>query len=328
MSKPTGTSQDALARLVHDAGRRETPAAEAYERALHAATEAWQAKIRRRRWRTTSILAASLAALAVGAVIAVRSLDSPPPATSAPIARIARTIGAVHIRTDLAGDWTEVNQSTGSLPTGTRIRTGAASALALQLDDVSVRIASDAALVLDSRSQLRLVRGKIYVDTGKDSAPGRMSVITPAGAVYDVGTQFEVRYDPAGYYVRIREGEVLLRHDARRQRGHAGEQLSIDASGAIHRTQIAPDDPAWGWARALASAPDIDNQPLAVLVAWVARETGITVRYATPAIERRAMTTILHGSIGNLEPLEALSAMLATTDLQHEVLADGTIMIK
>ena len=79
---------------------------------------------------------------------------------------------------------------------------------------------------------------------------------------------------------------------------------------------------------ALASAPDIDNQPLTVLLAWVARETGVPVRYATPAIERKASATILHGSIRRLEPLQALAVMLATTDLRHEVLADGTIMIK
>ena len=327
MSESSGPPQDALARLVHVAGRRETPPAQAYAHALAAATEVWHAKLRRRRRRTAFTLAASIAALTVGAVIAVRSVEFPTPAAE-PIARIARVIGAVRIRTDPAGDWIEVHEGTGSLPTGTSIRTDAASKLALQVDEVSVRIASNAEIVLDSRSQLQLVRGKIYVDTGKDSAPGRMSVITPAGAVSDVGTQFEVQYDPAGYHVRIREGEVLLRHDARRQRGHAGEQLSIDASGAIRSTPIAPDDPAWHWVHALASAPDVDNQPLAVLVAWVARETGVTVRYATPAIERRAMTTILHGSIRNLEPLEALSVMLATTDLQHEVLADGTIMIK
>ena len=44
------------------------------------------------------------------------------------------------------------------------------------------------------------------------------------------------------------------------------------------------------WVHALASAPDIDNQPLTILLAWVARETGVAVRYATPAIERRAST--------------------------------------
>jgi hypothetical protein len=327
MSEPNSPPHDALANLVRVAGRREAPSVQAYERALTAATEAWQAKTRRRRWRTAVILAASIAVLALGSVIALRSPDLPAPGAEQ-IARIAHVMGAVRVRTDPARDWTEIHEGTGSLPTSTTIRTDAASKLALQIGEVSVRIASNAELVLDSRSQLRLVRGKIYVDTGKDSAPGRMSVITPAGAVSDVGTQFEVQYDPAGYHVRIREGEVLLRHDERRQRGYAGEQLSIDASGAIRRTPIAADDPAWHWVQALASAPDVDNQPLALLVAWVARETGVKVRYATPAVERRAMTTILHGSIRNLEPLEALAVMLATTDLQHEVLADGTIMIK
>jgi ferric-dicitrate binding protein FerR (iron transport regulator) len=327
MSEPTGALHDALARLVHVAGRRETPSVEAHESALYAATEVWRAKVRRRRWRTVLTLAASVAALAVGTVVSFRSLDSSAPAAE-PVARIARVIGAVRVRADPASDWTEVREDASSLSRGARIRTDATSALALRLDEVSVRIASNAELVLDSRSRLRLLRGKIYVDTGPHSAPGRMAVITDAGEVSDVGTQFEVRYDPTSFYVRVREGEVLLRSNARRQRGRTGEQLSIDASGAFHITAIAPDDPAWRWAQALASAPDIDNQPLAFLVAWVARETGVTVRYATPAIERRAMTTILHGSIRDLEPLQALSVMLATTDLQHEVLADGTIMIK
>lgn len=327
MSEPIDLSQDALARLVHVGGRRETPPEQAYERALSAATGIWQAKVRRRRWHTAVTLAAGIAALAVGTVITLRSLDSPVPATE-PIARIARVIGTVHSRTDPAGDWTEVHASTGSLLAGVTVRTDPASKLALQVDEVSVRMAGDGEFVLESRSQVRLVRGKIYIDTGTAGTPGRISVITAAGVISDVGTQFEVQYDPAGYYVRIREGEVLLRHDASRQRGRAGEQLSIDASGAIRSAPIAPDDPAWRWVHALASAPEIDNQPLAVLVAWVARETGVKVRYATPAVERRAMTTILHGSIPDLEPLEALAVMLATTDLQHEVLADGTIMIK
>ena len=265
----------------------------------------------------------------MGSVIALRSPELPAPA-AAQIAQIAPRDGRVRVRTDPARDWTEVHEDAGSLPTGTSIRTDAASKLALQIDEVSVRIASNAEVVLDSRSQLRLVRGKIYVDTGKDECARSHVRWSPRrGAVSDVGTQFEVQYDPAGYHVRIREGEVLLRHDARRQRGYAGEQLSIDASGAISLTPyrgatIRPGIGCRPWHRRRIST--ISRSRFSS--AWVARETGVTVRYATPAVERRAMTTILHGSIRNLEPLEALAVMLATTDLQHEVLADGTIMIK
>ena len=327
MNQPINPSHDSLARLVQAGGRREMPTAEAYERALSAATDVWQATLRRRRWRGAFAAAAGVAALAIGAAIALRSLDSPAPPAE-PVAQIARVIGAARVRTGRGGDWLAAHPGTNWLPIHTSLRTAAASALALQLGEVSVRIASDAEIVLESRSQLRLMHGKVYIDTGNHSPPGRVSVITPAAAVSDVGTQFEVQYDRATYQVRIREGAVLLQHEAGERRGRAGEQLSIDASGAIRSTPIAADDPAWRWIQALASAPDVDNQPLSVLVAWVARETGVQVRYATPAVEQRAMTTILHGSIHNLEPLQALSAMLATTDLQHEVLADGTIMIK
>jgi hypothetical protein len=128
--------------------------------------------------------------------------------------------------------------------------------------------------------------------------------------------------------VRVREGEVLLQRGAAHRRGRAGAQISIDVNGIASSAAIAADDPAWRWVNQLVAAPDIDNQPLTTLLAWVARETGVAVRYATPAIERRASGTILHGSIRGLEPLEALSAMLATTDFRHEVLADGTIVIK
>lgn len=327
MSEPTSSPQDALARLVHAAGRRETPHVQAYERALAAATEVWQAKVRRRRWRMAFATAASIAALTAGAAFVLRSLDSPSTHPGYAAAQIARVIGVVRART-IDGNWIEVREGSDGLPIGTGVRTDAESAVALLVGTVSVRIASNAEVVLESHSQLRLVHGKVYVDTGSGNLPGRMSVISAAGSVSDVGTQFEVQYDPTGYRVRIREGEVLLRYNARQQRGRAGEQLSIDANGAIRSTPIASGGPTWSWVHALASAPDVDNQPVALLLAWVARETGVEVRYATPAVERRAMTTILHGSIHDLEPLEALRVMLATTDLQHEVLADGTIMIK
>jgi hypothetical protein len=70
--------------------------------------------------------------------------------------------------------------------------------------------------------------------------------------------------------------------------------------------------------------PDMDGQPASALIAWVARETGRNLRYATPQVEQRAATVILHGEIRHLAPLEALEAMLATTDLWVEL--DGHTM--
>jgi ferric-dicitrate binding protein FerR (iron transport regulator) len=208
------------------------------------------------------------------------------------------------------------------------LRTLAGSGTALRIGNVSVRIADRTQLLLDSQARLSLQQGTVYVDTGGNAEQRGMLIVAGATSVTDVGTQFEVRYREGDYRVRVREGVVLLQRGALRRRGIAGEQITIREDGGFRNDAIAANDPDWRWIDSLATAPDIDDQPLTVLLAWVARESGFKVRYASPAIERKATTTILHGSIQRLKPLEALEVMLATTDLQHEVLSDGTILIK
>jgi ferric-dicitrate binding protein FerR (iron transport regulator) len=316
---------DVLERLISAAGKREAPPAQAYERALAAATRSWQTQVRRGRWRVASTLAACVALATIGAVVALRSIDSPTAPPQA-IANVSRMIGDVRVRTE-AYPWRTL-QDAAALPAGAVVRVETASAAALQMGAVSVRIAGGAEIILESPSRLRLRQGKVYVDTGGGESMGAMLVVTDALSVSDVGTQFEVQERDGAVRVRVREGAVLLEHGGVRRRGAAGDQIHLDRDGVVRLSTFSPNDRDWRWVESLATAPDIDNQPLTVLLAWVARETGAPVRYATPAIERKATATILHGSIRNLEPLVALSVMLATTDLRHEVWPDGTIMIK
>lgn len=327
MNDEPNAPNDPLAHLIHAAGRREVPPQAAYERVLSATTQVWQAKVRRRRWRLLASAVAGIGVVAAGTSMLLQSTFAPQP-TAEPIAQVARVIGSVQVRSADAETWISLREDTGTLHRGAILRTEAASAAALRLEDVSVRIANDTEVVLESESRVRVIRGKIYIDTGSDGRVNRMLVVSEAASVSDVGTQFEVQYRDGGYRVRVREGEILLQRGAQRRRGLAGDQISIDNTGAFNVATVAANDPAWDWVHVLASAPDIDDKPLTVLLAWVARETGAPVRYATPDVERRATATILHGSIRHLAPLEALAVMLATTDLRHEVLADGTIMIK
>jgi len=51
-------------------------------------------------------------------------------------------------------------------------------------------------------------------------------------------------------------------------------------------------------------------------------------RFDAPVTETRARTVILHGSADNLAPLEALDAMLSTTDFDYELGEDGVILIR
>jgi ferric-dicitrate binding protein FerR (iron transport regulator) len=173
-----------------------------------------------------------------------------------------------------------------------------------------------------------VLAGKVYIDTGAARSANGVEVVTEAGTAVDVGTQFEVLYRDGEYRLRVREGRVMLRRDAGEVDGEAGEQLKILPGGEIERTRIEEDDPGWDWAESLAPAPDIDKQPVTVLLTWVARETGRAVRFASPDIERKAGTTILHGNIRHLAPLEALSVMLATTDFEYTLPDDATILIR
>jgi ferric-dicitrate binding protein FerR (iron transport regulator) len=327
MSDRSSIPPDTLASLIQAGGRREAPPEWAAERAYAATVDAWRAKVRARRTRMIATLAASIAVLGIAAALTLNLVGSRlRPVAS--IGHVERVIGSVQIRPAGVREWSLLQETAAALTEGTELRTPAGGGAALRLHDVSVRIADRTELVLDSQARLSLQQGTVYLDTGGGATQRRMLIVAGSTSVTDIGTQFEVRYQGSDYRLRVREGAVLLQRGALRRRGTAGEQIIIDEHDAVRSSQITASDPGWSWIHNLASAPDIDHQPLTVLLTWVARESGVKVRYASPAIERKAATTILHGSIQRLKPFEALEVMLATTDLQHEVLSDGTILIK
>lgn len=327
---------DTVATLIRAAGRRAEPPLESYERVLGAATAVWRAKVRRRsQWRVSAAIAAALL-LVISSALLIH--DRPPPPAGL-LGSTDRIIGTVEMQANATGAWSTLRDEKHDVPIGSRIRTLAGSRAGLILQNgISVRLADATDIVLESGSRLRLLAGRMYLDTGEsddvDAAGGspgggqRIEVITPVGVASDLGTQFEVLYRDNTYRLRVREGHVRLRRTSGEIDSAPGEQLIIDAGGTIERARIPPQDAEWQWVQFVAPAPSIDAQPVTVLLAWVSRETGRPVRFDTPEIERRAARTILHGNIRHLAPLEALSTMLATTDLEHVLLEDGAILIR
>jgi ferric-dicitrate binding protein FerR (iron transport regulator) len=316
---------DMLAQLIRTAGRRADPPQEAYDRALAAATHAYHQKIRSRRQRR---LVGSIAAGFVIIASAALVLSNLPPAEPVQIASIERIIGTAAVRASAAEDWRAVRAEDESVIGGTMLRTGVSSRAGVVLDGgVSLRLADATEVIVESQSLIRLLSGKVYVDTGA-GATGKIELITPAGTARDLGTQFEIRYRDEAYRLRVREGRVLLRRGAEEIDNGAGEQLSIDADGAFARARISRFDADWQWVQAVAPAPDIDGQPLSTLLEWVGRETGRAIHYEPPGLEFVAPNTVLYGNIRHLSPLDALEVMLATTDFEYRVLEDGTIMIR
>lgn len=306
---------DLVASLIRAAGRRTEPPAEAYQRVLAAATAAFRKKVAKRRGRIWMLVAAAASVAAVALLLQWNGTS-----TRAQIATVARVIGSVEIAAD--GGWEPMTGARGSLGTGARLRTLAGGSVALELDGgASLRLAAATEVQMDGPRRILLRSGTLYLDNNASVGTG-YQIETPAGTARDVGTQFELHVAGSALRLRVREGRVEVDRAGQLVTGLAGEQLEIDVLGSISRSTIATTDVAWQWAETLAPAPDIDGQPAAVLLDWVARETGRRLHYESATVETRAATVILHGDIRHLAPLAALDVMLATTDLEYSLVGD------
>lgn len=305
---------DIVESLIRSAGRRVEPPEDAYRQTLVAATAAFRSKVARRRQRRLGIWAGAAAAAVLA--LALIAPWSPPAGGRGELARVVRVIGSAE---QLDGDdWRALDEGRGSLGTGVRVRTRAGGRVALALSDGgSLRLAAGTEVTLQAPGRLTVSGGTIYVDSGTVPGAGRLEIVTPAGTARDIGTQFELQVAGTALRLRVREGSVSIDRGGQLLTGVAGEQIAIDVLGSVVRDGIAPDDEAWQWTESVAPTPDMDGRPASELIAWVARETGRRLHYATPQVERRAAEVILHGNIRNLSPLEALDAMLATTDLEY-----------
>jgi len=314
---------DIVESLIRSAGRRLDPPAEARQVVLMAAHAAFREKASRRRERQWMLRAVAAAALVVAVVLVARW--SPPATRPGDLGQLARVLGGAEIA--VAETWRPAASDGTRLPAGARVRTlGEGRVGILLAGGESVRLAPRTEVMLDAPGRLYLRTGTIYVDSGAPPSAARVEVVTPAGTARDVGTQFELQVGGAALRLRVREGLVTLDRGGRSLTGRAGEEVSIDDLGSVARASIAADDPGWQWVEAVASMPDMDGRPAAALIAWVARETGRGLRYESPLVERLAAQVILHGEIRHLAPMEALEALLATTDLMVELRGDTLVV--
>lgn len=322
------SDSDTLAEIIRIAGHRESPPIEDAERIFSAAKSALDGKLRRRRSYRRNVgfaLAASIAIIAVS-IGTLLQPDNSPASAGQPFASIDRVIGEVEFRNGDNANWLPARQDNRE-PFGTSIIRTLDNGMAgiLVNDTISLRLAQSTTVELLSATSLRLVSGKIYIDSDLSQSP--IEVLTNAGKARDIGTKFEVKYIDKQYRLRVRDGLVLLETESETLSGDPGDELTILSSGRVERRLLAANDPDWLWTESLAPVPDIDGKPVSYLLAWVERETGRAVSYEDPLLESKAAATILHGSVGDMPPLDILSMMLYTTDLRYELMDDGTILV-
>jgi ferric-dicitrate binding protein FerR (iron transport regulator) len=196
---------------------------------------------------------------------------------------------------------------------------------------VAVRFSDGTSVRLDVGSRARplapgvieLTAGAVYVDSPGESA--RFEVRTPVATARDVGTQFEVRLLDGGLRLRVRTGTVELGNGPRSVSARDGTEVTLTTAGAVSRP-FAAHGPEWDWTAGISPPFDIEGLSLSVFLDRIAREHGWALQYADSALAREASSTLLHGSVHDLAPREALDVVITTSGLSHR-LDDGVLLV-
>ncbi len=315
-----------IERVLKAAGPREKPPVEIERAMREELRREWRSVVAERRIvrrRTAYALAAGVMAAAIGAWLVVPDLTSP----AETVGTIALVSGGMRVKSGRVGRWQDAAGGQ-SVTTGQTLATGPAGRGALALaGGISARLDHATQLRVAAADRLVIDHGAVYVDAGADSASAApLEIVTSAGSVRHLGTQYEVRVLDSGVRLRVREGRVQWSSDRGSATGLAGEELTIAGDGSLERGQVALHDRAWDWAAAAAPGIDVEGLPLPGFLGWAARELGRRIEYSTPEVAQEATSVVLHGSVTGLSPAQALQAVLVTTRMQA-LLDDGRIII-
>ncbi|HEU5134176.1 MAG TPA: FecR family protein [Steroidobacteraceae bacterium] len=316
-----------IERLIKLAGGRDMPTPEGMERARLAAHESWSRMLSKpglpRRSRLKTMLGFALAA-GIAAVGVLLWTQRPAPAMPELVARIANLTGDALLQ----GDRGEVIAH-AALPihTGATLTTRGGRVALTFGESLSLRIDRQTRLRFDSREQVTLLAGALYVDSGGINAVPALRIVTPAGAVRHVGTQFQVHVSGDVTVVRVREGRVLMsRASGAPADITAGDELRVSGGDLAWQRGLPSFGEDWEWSASVAPALDIENRPLAEFIAWVAREHGWQVRYGDETLQPRTLEIRLHGSLDQMESATMLERVSLVTGVPLHA-RDGVLWV-
>ncbi len=265
-------------------------------------------------------------AAAVVAAVGVVSWIARPPAQAALFGSVSRTDeGALSV---LSAHYPGRNLTQGGeLRVGDRL-TAQGPALVALARGGTLRISATSELAVISRGQIALERGLIYLDFPSGTGAGDpLRIITKAGAIEHIGTEFEVLSDDAAVRVRVREGRIRFVGRTGAVVADAGTELLAAPGKAIVQRPIETYGSDWLWTAALAPDYEIEGSSLIGFLRWVSRELGRPLNFADANARQIADRTILHGSVRHQAPIDAMSNVLATTSLTYEI-RGGAIWVR
>src|SRR5215469_3248056 len=237
-----GAEQD-VGEVLRTAGRRSEPPEELL-RSVRASVEAeWREVVSRRtrRRRIGLSLAAAIALAAVGLWSARPWLMGP----GRKMADVQIALGSVQARAGWLESWQPVGPRS-ALRAGEELATAADGRVAMGLaEGVSVRLDHDTRIRLLDEGRISVLHGALYVDSGSPAPAARSSllIVTPAGEVRHLGTQYEARIVGSEVQIAVREGKVELdTSTGAAHRAVAGEQMTITSAGSLVRSAVSPYD--------------------------------------------------------------------------------------
>jgi hypothetical protein len=313
---------ETVARLVSLAGARRSPdtSIEASVRLL--VKNEWRAAVRRQRRQLRLWIAAG----GIGAALALAwtgmyfKRDAPPEV----IGTLVGTRGPVQLVPAVR----PLNASGDALFAGAHLQTGQGAAALLSVRSIGLRLGAGSELVLESATAVRLVTGRLYIDSAAVSRGHELTVRTPFGTLSHRGTQYQIQVQPGrSLLAMVREGRVDIRAYGHDLSLGAGEQVRVTGAGTFSREAAPTYGDAWNWTGAYVPEVAIEGRSLASFLTWFARETGRSLRYATPGLQADAEQTRLSGNVRGLTPEQALEAILAATGFQAVTTAAGEIRV-
>lgn len=194
---------------------------------------------------------------------------------------------------------------------GARISTASDTRVLVRLSGGgTLRFDQNTRVELMSGSTIRLRVGAVYFDSrGRDAAStaAPLSIVTPAGTVTHLGTQYMARVDQSGTAVGVREGSVSIRSPSTSMTAGAGEMIRFDRRNRATDERLSAHAPAWDWVMAIAPRIPSERSSVAEILDWIARESGRRVEYENGAGQAAAREMV--AGLPDLPPLIALDAL-------------------
>lgn len=324
------TGEDPTVRLLRLAGARPAVPQDRAARVRAAVHGHWRARNRRRAYLRRGLSALVLAAGVTALILIAGRFGEVDHSATPPgeLVAVVEQIDGMPQRMSGTADGsagTRLSRN-DAIRTGEWIATGEHARVALRFGDgTSLRLDAGTRVRPVSSNVIELSAGAIYVDSGRES--GGFEVRTKLATARDIGTQFEMRLLPRAVRLRVRTGIVELMQGDRSVSGDAGTEITWTGSGAVSRP-IAAYGPEWEWAARMGPPLDIEGMTLATFLERISREQGWRLRYADPALARESSSLILHGSVDNLSPRDALDVAIATSNMRHRIEGGDLLLLR